>query len=231
MLCPQNVSRRHFLTQSSLLGSGFLLSGCYSSQESSSSPAAAAPSRTVEGQSPSQEAPSTIQAKPSESSSSTPTPTSRSLIVYFSHSGNTRMIAEQIQKLTDGEIWEVKSVKPYPQDYDTVVEQAKKEIDAHYQPPIQPLAEKLDAYETIFVGSPCWWATVAPPIATFLTGRDFSGKTIAPFMTHEGSYMGRSVADIGKYCPDAKILTSLPIWGGSVRTAQADVEKWLASIK
>lgn len=220
-------SRRDFLTQTVLASGGLLFCGC-GSQGSAREGAASAP--TI----PTADSPSALPSNSetaTETNSSDAAPEAKPLIVYFSHSGNTRVIAEYIQKFTEAELWEVKSVKPYPEDYNTVVEQAKKEIDAGFQPEIQLLPENLSAYSTIFVGSPCWWGTVAPPIATFLTGRNLSGKTIAPFMTHEGSFMGRTVADLRKYCPQANVLSGLPIRGGSVRSASSDVEKWLASLK
>ena len=67
----------------------------------------------------------------------------------------------------------------------------------------------------IYIGSPCWWSTVAPPVATFLAAHDFTGKTLIPFMTHEGSRMGRSEADIRRLCPGATVRSG---------AAQADRE-------
>lgn len=154
-------------------------------------------------------------------------PKTKTLVIYFSHSGNTRTIAQKIQSATGADLFEVKPVDAYPVDYDTVVKQAKKEIDAGYKPAIQTGIENLAQYDTIYFGSPCWWGTIAPPLATLLTTSDFSGKTIRPFMTHEGSGMGRSVADIRKMASDADVQNGLAIWGHSVNQAQAEVERWI----
>lgn len=151
----------------------------------------------------------------------------KALVIYFSHSGNTRVIAQKIQAAVGADLFEVKPVDAYPVDYDTVVKQAKKEIDAGYQPAIQASVENLSQYDTIYFGSPCWWGTIAPPLATLLTNSDFSGKTIRPFMTHEGSGMGRSIADIRKMAPKADVQNGLAIWGHSVKQAQAEVERWV----
>lgn len=149
------------------------------------------------------------------------------LIVYFSHSGNTRKIADQIKAATGADMFEVTSVKPYPKDYDTVVAQAKIEVNKHFKPDIKAKVANLAQYDTIFLGSPCWWGTIAPPLATFLSVSDMSGKTIVPFMTHEGSRMGRSVEDIKQLCPQAKVLDGLPVRGSKVKSANEEVIQWL----
>lgn len=85
----------------------------------------------------------------------------------------------------------------------------------------------MSQYDVIFIGSPCWWATVAPPVATFLTSYDFAGKTVVPFMTHEGSRMGRSEEDIRKLCPKSQVPDGLPVRGGAVGSSKDAVEKWV----
>jgi len=153
------------------------------------------------------------------------------LVVYFSHSGNTKVIANQIKDLTDGDIFEILPAKAYPSDYQACVDQAKKEINANYKPTLKTKLKNISSYDMIFVGSPCWWATMAPPVATFLSSYDFTGKTIVPFMTHEGSRMGRYASDIKKLCPKAKILEGLPVRGSNVKEAKGNVNKWLLEIK
>jgi hypothetical protein len=88
----------------------------------------------------------------------------------------------------------------------------------------------LEKYKLIIVGSPNWWGTIASPIRTILSSYDFSGKTIATFITHEGSHMGNSIKDINKICNASKVLDGLAIRGGSVKRADKDVEKWLNQI-
>lgn len=158
-------------------------------------------------------------------------PSKKILVVYFSHSGNTKEIANQIKDLTGGDIFEIQPIKAYPSDYQACVDQAKKEINANYKPALKTKLKSISSYDIIFVGSPCWWATMAPPVATFLSSYDFTGKTIVPFMTHEGSRMGRYASDIKKLCPKAKILEGLPVRGSNVKEAKGDVNKWLREIK
>ena len=113
----------------------------------------------------------------------------RSLVVYFSHSGNTESVAQQIKSFTGADILEIIPEKAYPEDYQSVVDQAKAEINAGIKPAIKPCITDIARYDTVFIGSPCWWATIAPPVATFLSEHNLSGKTIVPFMTHEGGLM------------------------------------------
>ena len=152
------------------------------------------------------------------------------LSAYFSHSGNTRVIANQIHENVGGDIFEIVSVDPYPADYNAVVEQARKELKEEYRPRLKTAVKKMDSYTVVFIGYPNWWGTVPRPVATFLSEYDFSGKTIVPFCTHEGSAMGRSVADIRKFCPQSTVLDGLPVRGSEVNTAKNRVSGWLRDI-
>lgn len=149
------------------------------------------------------------------------------LVVYFSQSGNTGVIADYIRELTGADVFRIEVKAAYPKDYDALVDQAKKEIQAGHKPEIKGKPENVGEYDVVFVGSPNWWATIAPPVATFLSGYDFAGKKIMPFITHEGSRMGRSVQDIRSLCPKASVSEGLPIRGGSVKGAKEEVRSWL----
>lgn len=151
----------------------------------------------------------------------------KALILYFSHSGNTRECANQIHKKVGGDLVEIVPVETYPEDYDEVVAQAKRELKSDYRPALKTSVENIDSYDVIFVGSPNWWNTIAPPVMTFLSAHDLSGKTVAPFMTHEGTGLGRSVSNIAALCPNATILGGLAVWGREVKTAQYQVSEWL----
>lgn len=149
------------------------------------------------------------------------------LIAYFSWGGNTRNVAEQIKGFTKADIFEIVPVTAYPKGYNDCVEQAKKEVNENFKPALKTKVPNFADYDIIIVGSPNWWGTIAPPVATFLSSYDFSGKTILPFITHEGSRMGQSESYIKKLCPKATLLNGLPIRGGSVKSAGADIQKWL----
>lgn len=149
------------------------------------------------------------------------------LIVFYSHSGNTRALAELIQQQVGGDLVEIEPVEPYPVDYNTVVNQAKQELKSGYKPPLKATVENIGAYDVILVGSPNWWNTFAPPLHTLLSQYDLSGKTVVPFITHEGTGLGRSVGDIAALCPKSTVLDGLAVWGGSAKTSQNEVLAWL----
>ena len=152
------------------------------------------------------------------------------LIAYYSRSGNTQRIGNLIHQEVGGTIHQIQPETPYPNSYNTVVEQAKVEIQAGYKPALRSTLDHIETYETIFVGSPNWWDTIAPPVATFLSAYDLSGKTVIPFCTHGGGGLGRINQDIAKLCPQSTILGSFEIYGSRMGSAQAQVSAWLNKI-
>jgi flavodoxin len=152
------------------------------------------------------------------------------LLAYFSHSGNTRVIANQIRDKVGGDLFEIVPVDPYPREYDEVVEKARKELREEYRPKLKTGVENMESYDVVFVGYPTWWGTIPMPVATFLLEYDFSGKTIVPFCTHEGSGLGRSVTDIKVLCSQSAILDGLAVRGSDLKRAQNEIFRWLHEI-
>jgi flavodoxin len=151
-------------------------------------------------------------------------------VAYFSHSGNTLEIANQIHENVDGDIFEIVTVDPYPSDYNKVVKQAKQEQESGYKPTLKTKIENIESYEVVFIGYPNLCGTIPRPVATFLSEYDLSGKTIVPFCTHEGSCLGRSITDLTKLCRQSTILDGLAVRGRDVKNAQIEVSKWLRKI-
>ncbi len=141
--------------------------------------------------------------------------------------GNTEVVANMIEEITGGDMFQIESVNPYPRDYTEATEVAKDELRANARPELTDHVEDMDSYDVIFLGYPNWWGTFPMPVFTFLEEYDFSGKTIVPFCTHEGSGMGRSESDIKKRCLDANVEKGLAIIGGSVNGAEKEVLKWI----
>jgi flavodoxin len=159
-----------------------------------------------------------------------PSATGRCLVAYFSWSGNTREVANQIHGIVGGHLYEIVSVNKYPSDYNDCVDQAKRELDELQTPDLKSEVQNIDTYDVVFIGYPNWWGTIPRPVATFLLKCDSSGKSIAPFCTHGGDRLGRSVEDIAEMCPRSKVLEGLAIQGGSARTSQDAVSEWLRRI-
>lgn len=154
------------------------------------------------------------------------------LIAYYSlRNGNTRIVAEHIEKNVGGDIFRIETVDAYPAAYNDVTTQAKKELESGYRPPLKSAVPNFDQYDIIFLGSPNWWNTIAPAVMTFLESYNFKNTTIVPFITHEGSRLGASVSDIEKLAPEATVLKGLPVRGGSVDNAMPDVQKWLKDLE
>lgn len=149
------------------------------------------------------------------------------LIVYFSHSGNTRRLAGFIHDRVGGRMIELKTVRPYPEDYDAVVNEARKEQEANARPEIRTTLDGLDKADTVFIGYPNWWGTLPMPIFTLLERYSLAGKTVIPFCTHEGSRFGRSESDLRGLCPQARLLQGFEVRGSRVSGAEKAVDAWL----
>jgi len=152
------------------------------------------------------------------------------LIACFSRTGNTRTVAQLLQQATGGDLFEIEPAHPYPATYGAVAAQAKKEIKAGIYPELKDSLPNISDYDVIFIGSPNWWNTIAPPVSSFLSGHDLSGKTIATFITHGGSGLGNSVGDVSKICPDSRVVQGLEIYGTSAGRSQKDVINWLEKL-
>lgn len=136
-------------------------------------------------------------------------------IVYYSYSGITRRLAEDIALITDGELRELKPERPYSFSYNTAVKEAREEIEKGYCPPLIQVqgAEAIENAELIFIGSPNWLKTFAPPVRSFLRTVDLSGKTIIPFCTHGGGGFGRMIEDYKEECRHSIIKDGIALKG------------------
>jgi len=141
--------------------------------------------------------------------------------------GNTEIIAKKIQGLTGSDLFQIETVKPYPEDYTETTEVSKIELRQNARPELTETVADLDSYEVIYLGYPNWWGTMPMAVFTFLESYDFSGKTIVPYCTHEGSGLGSSERDIKRLCPTAQVLPGLAIKGSTVARADNDVVNWL----
>lgn len=166
----------------------------------------------------------------------------RVLVAYFSRAdentggvgyiekGNTRILAEMVADITKGDLFEIKTVKPYPKEYRPATEVAKQEKENNERPEINGPLPDMSQYDVIFLGYPIWWSDLPMGVYTFLEKENFAGKTIIPFCTHEGSGIGnteRFIAETTK----AKVLPGLEMRGKKAQTQQAearkDMEKWV----
>lgn len=145
-------------------------------------------------------------------------PEGKVLIVCYSESGNqnTLTVANWIQELTGGSLHQIKMKTPYSKDYRDVLKESKHHIDNKISPEILPFGEDVKDYDIIFIGSPVWYGTFAPPMGTFLKQHDFFGKTVIPFCTHGGGGAGKLYDDLKTAIPGAKILPGLTVKGSNI---------------
>lgn len=157
------------------------------------------------------------------------------LIAYYTWSnGNTERIARALRAATGADAVRIETEVPYPDDYATVVEQGRREVEAGYQPAIRPLPVRLADYDVIAVGTPTWWYTMAPAVRSFLQGQDWAGRTVVPFMTN-GGWPGHVIQDMAQICGTAQIACPMEIrfdsnGGNQMETPQAEVDAWTAAV-
>lgn len=213
----------------------FSLAACSSNttNEESSSPTqqssdqSSTPAEESNGQSDSSE--------PAESSkpnaSSVPNETgSKSLVVYFSWSGNTENVAKSIQSQTDSDIFEIVPATPYSDDYDTVVDLAQEEQRNNARPEISDNIENIEQYDVVYVGFPNWWGDMPMILYTFFDKYDLSGKTIALFCTSGGSGLSGTVNEVKSLEPNATVTDGLHIGSGASSNPDNAVSEWLNDI-
>lgn len=164
-----------------------------------------------------------------------------SLVIYFSRSGenyfggelkniekgNTEVIAEYIQEETGADLFKVEPAVEYPADYMKCIDVAKNELAADARPEIKESLDDISDYDTIYIGFPNWWGTLPMVMFTQLEKLDFTGKTVKPFVTHEGSGFGASQKDLKKLCEGGEIRKGLSIPGANVYDAQQTVVSWI----
>lgn len=160
-----------------------------------------------------------------------PRPASKTLVAVFTRTGNTRVIAGQLQRALGAELFEIQPAQPYPADYEQTVAQARRERDAGYEPPLKARVSNIASYETLFLGFPIWGETAPPIIRAFLSAHDLAGKTIRPFITHGGYGLGQSLTVLTSHAPRAELLTAFAMEADQERRTLNQVADWLSAIK
>ena len=147
------------------------------------------------------------------------------LVAYFSWGGTTRRMAEAIQAVTNGDIFEMEPVVPYPTSYTPCTEVALEERDKDARPAIKDKVADWDKYDIVFIGCPVWWHTAPMIISTFAESYDFAGKTVVPFCTYASTYRDETLAKIVDLTPSAEHLEGLGTTGST-----SGVKAWIERI-
>lgn len=155
------------------------------------------------------------------------------LIVYFSYTNNTRTIANKIKEKLNCDILEIKTVIPYSEDYQSVVDDEQNSEASNHLPEIQEINVDLDKYDEIILGTPVWWYRPVPAIRTFLNQNNLSGKTIIPFATNAG-WLGKTFKEIKTLCPNSRVENELNIvfesYSDKLITPEKEIDKWIDSL-
>ena len=167
---------------------------------------------------------------------------SKALIIYLSRTNNTKAIAEIIHQEVGGDIVTLELEKPYPENYDAIVQQVQRENETGFLPPLKTKVD-LTKYDTIFLGFPTWGMRLPPPMKSFLARNDLSEKTVIPFNTNAGYGVGSSFETVAELCPNSTILKGFSMKGGIERDgvflvikddkreqAKNKVEQWLIEL-
>lgn len=163
------------------------------------------------------------------------------LVVFFSHTGenyavgnitkgNTHIVAEMIAEATGGRLFEIVPEKAYPETYQECVEVAKQEKERNARPAVKGDIAVED-YDVVFIGYPNWWGDMPMAVYTFLEKHDWSGKTLLPFCTHEGSGLSGTERKIADACKGATVGRGLALRGATAQNkrdeARKAVQSWL----
>lgn len=164
----------------------------------------------------------------------------KSLVIYFSRAdenyfgglmkyidkGNTEIIAEYIKDITNADMFKVEPLVPYSKEYNECINEAKERTSEH-NAPIKENLPDISPYEVIYIGSPIYWGGMPEELFTALNGADFTGKTIRPFVTHEGSGLSSVPSQLKEICKGAIITDGIAIIGSNARNSKKIIENWI----
>lgn len=162
--------------------------------------------------------------------SNTETQNGKTLILYFSQSGNTQTVANFIHEAVGGDILRLETVKTYSSNYNDLLDEAQEEQNNNARPELKTKIDNIEEYSTIFLGYPNWWGDMPMALYTFLEEYDLSGKTIAPFVTSGGSGFSNTISTIREKEPNANVVKGLSISGSSAENSQDEVEEWINNL-
>jgi len=143
--------------------------------------------------------------------------------------GNTEIVVNQMKELIDADTFKIEMKNPYSPVYMTCIDEAKKDLRENARPELTNYLDNVDEYDTIVLAYPNYWGTFPMAVATFLERYDFTGKTVLPLCTNEGSGMGSSERDVKMYAKGADVKNGLAITGSKAANAKTAVEKWFSA--
>ena len=157
---------------------------------------------------------------------------SKILVAYFSASGVTKNVAEELAKVEKAELFEITPETPYTTaDLDWKDQQSRSTLemkDINCRPAVTGQVENMAQYDIVFVGFPIWWGREPSVVDTFLDAYDFAGKKIVPFCTSGGSGIGETAKRIREIVGAKAMVEEGTRLGGTV--SEEDLKTWTAGL-
>lgn len=205
-----------------------MMAGCSGQSTKGDESEATFPNQTSEG----------MEESGPQSSSGTSvdlTSDAKSLVVYFSWSGNTQQMSEWIAEESGSDLYQITPTEEYGADFNTCADRAREELDNGIRPQLDDLmdVETMVQYDTVYVGFPIWWYDLPMPVAAFLENYDLSGKTVIPFFSHNGSSSGASsLGTLAGICESATLLSddALSVSGSNVGGSESEIRDWVNNL-
>jgi len=151
----------------------------------------------------------------------------KKLVLYYSETGSTKAVAEELQKQLQADIEAIEPVKPYSGNFQETMQRGQREMQSGETPQLKALKSKLSDYDVIFLGYPIWFGTYAVPIATLVKENDFAGKTLVPFCTFGSGGLNTSSDALKKALPKAKIQQGYGVRTARVAAAAKELDRFL----
>lgn len=149
------------------------------------------------------------------------------LVLFYSETGTTKMVAEEIQKQIGADIESIEAVEPYTGNFQETIQRGQREMQTGQLPALKPLTKKIADYDVIFLGYPIWFGTYAMPIATLVKEQNFAGKTIVPFCTFGSGGLNTSTDNLKKALPQANIVKGYGLRTARVSAAKKELDRFL----
>ena len=154
-------------------------------------------------------------------------PAHKALVLYYSETGTTKVVAEELQKQTGADIEAIEAVEPYSGNFQETIQRGQREMQSGQTPALRPLKKKIADYDVIFLGYPIWFGTYAMPIATLVKEQDFAGKRIVPFCTFGSGGLNTSSDALRKALPKANIQPGYGVRTARVPAAARELDRFL----
>ena len=151
----------------------------------------------------------------------------KKLVLYYSETGSTKTVAEELQKQLNADIEAIEAVKPYSGNFQETMQRGQREMQSGETPALKPLKSKIADYDVIFLGYPIWFGTYAMPIATLVKDNAFASKTIVPFCTFGSGGLNTSSDALTKALPKAKIQKGYGVRTARVAAAAKELDRFL----